>query len=140
MPADLLELTFKQGEDVTWQLFWTDEYDEPIPVTEPVLMDVKDVNGQIVARFSTNNDPVTQAAIAVSGGVGYFQLTMPKELSRKFPPGGFYWDLFACVADSAEPFPAQAAAVTGGIMTCERRVTQVEGDSLAVLSENPLGG
>ena len=137
--ADVLELSFAQGEDVSWQGFWTDEYDEAIPVTDPVLMDVKDANSQLVARFSTANDPATQCAIQVSGGVGFFQITMPKEISRKFPPGGYTWDLFACVADSAEPFPAQATRVTGGIMTCEKRTTQVESDSLALLSENPLG-
>lgn len=119
------ELKCVQGEDVAWQMFWTDEYGEPVPIAEPALMDVKDANGQIALRFATNTDPTIQAYIAISGPSGFFQFTAPSALTRQLVPGRYEFDLFAAVADSAI-FAAQLQQVISGFVVVGQRRTKIE--------------
>lgn len=132
-------LEFTQGEDVAYQFFWTDEYGEPTPIVEPVLMDVKDANGQIALRFATTNDPETQAYVAVGGPNGFFQFTAPSALTRLLVPGQYEFDLFAAVADSST-FPAQLQKVLDGWVVVNKRTTRIEDASSSVLSTDPTGG
>lgn len=127
------------GEDFACQLFWTDEYSEPVPITDPVLADVKDANGQIAIRFATTSDPATQAYVSVGGPNGFLQLTCPKEITRLLIPGRYVFDLFATVADATGPFDRQLQQVVSGWVIASPRVTQIEQASEAVLSSTPLG-
>lgn len=133
-----VELQCVVGEDASWQIFWTDEYGDPVPIADPVLADVKDANGQIALRFATTNDPTTQAYVAVGGPNGFFQLTAPAELTRLLAPGRYAFDLFASVADSST-FVRQLRQVVSGWLLAKARVTQIEAASEALLSSNPLG-
>lgn len=137
-PDTQVELACVIGEDASWQLFWTDEYGDPVPIADPVLADVKDANGQIAARFATTNDPLTQAYVAVGGPNGFFQLTMPAAMTRLLAPGRYVFDLFAAVADSTT-FNHQLRQVVSGWMVASMRVTKIEDASEMLLSSNPGG-
>jgi hypothetical protein len=136
-----VELIMAVGEDCAWQIFWTDEDDEPIPIADPVLADVKDANGQLVIRFSSQNDPVEDAYIEYSGFIGFFQLTVPRSRTQLLLPGRYSFDLFAAVADSSGPFSndRQVQQVVTGWFVANRRRTKLEQATEALLSSTPLG-
>ena len=138
MAESVPELELVIGEDASWQIFWTDEYGEPVPIADPVLCDVKDANGQIALRFATTTDPETQAYIAVGGPNGFMQLSAPSELTRLLAPGRYVFDLFASVADSTT-FQRQLRRVFGGFLIAIHRVTRIEDASEAILSSTPGG-
>jgi hypothetical protein len=134
--ADELVLSMVAGEDYSAQLFWTDEYGGPIPVTDPVLLDVKDANGQLALRFTntdvTGLDPAANPSLVISGYVGYFQITCPSAITRTLVPGRYQFDLFAAIADSAPPFDHQIRQVLSGWVDIASRVTQVEAAASSV--------
>jgi hypothetical protein len=133
----VLQLECTQGEDVAWQIFWADEYNRPVPITDPVLCDVKDANGQIALRFSSNGTPETQATITLSAANGFMQLTAPAALMRTLVPGRYEFDIFGSVADSATPFAHQLVQIIGGWLLVESRVTIIELAPEATLSSMP---
>jgi hypothetical protein len=114
--ADSVDLTVVRGEDFVCQIFWTDNYGEPIPVTSPVEAAVRDEVGQGVLRFIPENDPTTQPQITYNTQ-GFFQLTLPASRSWALYPGVYAFDLWASVVDSAPPFAAQRQQVIQGTMT-----------------------
>jgi hypothetical protein len=124
--ADAVEIELTVGEDFAAQIFWTDEYGDPVPVAEPALLDVKDANGQIAMRFATTSDAATQPKLVISGFIGFFQLTAPSVVTRTLTPGKYLFDLFAAVADSAPPFSSQQRQVISGWFVALPRVTQIE--------------
>jgi hypothetical protein len=130
--GDILVIEMDQGEDFVGQLFWSSEYNQPIPVTDPVLMDVKDSNGQIAMRFSDTTDPTTDPHIEISGYVGYFQISCPASFTRLLVPGRYAFDLFASVANSAPPFAAQLKKVVDGFVDISARTSHVEDIQSAV--------
>jgi len=126
-PNEILEIEIVIGEDFAAQIFWTSEYGEPIPVSDPVLMDVKDANGQIALRFNSVTAPETTARIDVAGYVGFFQLTAPREVTATLVPGRYAFDLFAAVADGNGPFAnRQVKRVVDGYVLAVPRVTIME--------------
>lgn len=133
----VLQLECAQGEDVAWQIFWADEYNEPVPIVDPVLCDVKDANGQIALRFSSNGDPAIQATITLSAANGFLQLTAPAALTRTLVPGKYVFDIFGSVADSVSPFPHQLVQIISGWLLVEPRVTRIELAPEATLSSTP---
>lgn len=131
----VLQLECAQGEDVAWQIFWADEYNEPVPIVDPVLCDVKDANGQIALRFaSVGVDPAHAAFIETTGYVGFFQMTAPAEVTRTLVPGRYAFDLWAAVADSSGPFANQLVPVMSGWFVALPRVTVVEAAGGAVVN------
>lgn len=139
MADELVQLECTVGEDAAWQIFWVDEYGDPVPITEPVLADVKDATGQIAIRFSTNADPATQAKITLSAATGFIQLTAPAEVTRTLVPGKYLFDLFGSVADSAPPFDRQLKQIVKGYLAAGQRVTKIEQAPEALTSETPSG-
>lgn len=137
--SSVLQLECAQGEDAVWQFFWQDEYGEPVPVSNPILMDVKDANGQIAMRFATNADLATQAAIELSSSNGFIQITAPASVTATLVPGRYLWDMFASVADSAAPFQNQLQQVVSGWLVVDSRVTRIEQAPEAVTSGSPSG-
>jgi hypothetical protein len=134
----LIELT--QGEDFAGAIFWSSQYNVPFPITDPVLMDVKDSNGQIAFRFTDTNDITTDPHIEIAGTTGYFQLTCPASYSRLVVPGTYEFDLWATVADAATPFdsPGQLKPVIDGWLQVNPRTSRVE-DILAATESLPAG-
>src|SRR5882762_8563029 len=126
MSDDILEIEVVVGEDFAAQIFWTSEYGDPIPVSDPLLMDVKDANGQIALRFSSVTDPLTTPVIQAAGYVGFFQLTAPAHTTRTLVPGKYVFDLFATVSDSSAPFPQQLKQVVSGYVVAIGRTTIIE--------------
>lgn len=140
MADDILEIEIVVGEDFAAQIFWTSEYGDPIPVSDPLLMDVKDANGQIALRFSSVTDPLTTPAIAPAGYVGFFQLTAPAHVTRTLVPGKYLFDLFATVADSSNPFPNQLQQVVSGFVTALPRVTIIESAQAYLMNSDDSTG
>ena len=126
MDIEQLEIEVVIGEDFAAQIFWTSEYGDPIPIIDPVLLDVKDANGQIALRFSSVSDPDTSARIDIAGYVGFFQLTAPRALTSTLIPGRYAFDLFCGVADSSTPFHRQIQQVVSGYLNALPRVTVLE--------------
>lgn len=125
-PQTEVQLEIVRGEDFACQIWWTDEYGDPVPVTEPVLMDVKDADGQVVMRFTTSSNALTEPHVTVSGGSGgFFQLTVPSDVTSALIPGVYLTDLFAAVSDSAPPFLAQRQRVFKGTVLVESRQSDV---------------
>lgn len=121
-----VEITMVQAEDFAVQIFWTDDYNDPIPISDPVLMDVKDGNGQIAMRFLGSGDETTGPRAYINGPAGFIQLTAPKATTAKLRPGRYLFDLWASVADSAAPFDRQAQQVVSGFLLVESRVSKTE--------------
>lgn len=133
--GDVAEIECPIGGDFAAQVFWTDEYGDPVPVADPVLMDVKDANGQIALRFaSVGVDPAHAAFIETTGYVGFFQMTAPAEVTRTLVPGRYAFDLWAAVADSSGPFANQLVPVMSGWFVALPRVTVVEAAGGAVVN------
>lgn len=127
---DTLELHVDIGEDWVAQIFWSDEYNDPITAAEPILADVKDANGQIAIRFVSASDPQTEPHIQSSGFSGFFQLSIPKEWTVKLVPGRYLFDLFSGVADSSPPFQDQQQKVCEGFLVAHSRTTVLESVNL----------
>lgn len=121
-----VQIEMVQGEDFAAQIFWTSEYNDPIPIADPVLMDVKDGVGQIALRFDSSTDPTLAAHLSYNSQIGFFQLTAPAAATRLLIPGRYLFDLWAAVADSASPFDRQARLVFGGSLVVGSRTTKLE--------------
>lgn len=130
--GDVAEIECPIGGDFAAQVFWTDEYGDPVPVTEPILLDVKDANGQIAMRFSTDGDPASAPTISYASSAGFFQLTAPNSVTATLVPGRYVFDLFAAVADSASPFQRQVQQVVGGVLSALPRITKLEAAPVAI--------
>lgn len=138
--SDVLEIEIVIGEDFAAQIFWTSEYGDPIPVSDPVLMDVKDANGQIAMRFNSVLDAEDSPRIDITGYIGFFQLTAPRSVTSTLIPGKYRFDLFAAVAEPAQPFPFQVQQVVSGYVIATPRVTILEGAAEVFYnSDDPVG-
>jgi len=134
MAEELLEIEIVVGEDFAAQIFWTSEYGDPIPVSDPALMDVKDANGQIAMRFSSTADPATQPRLDVAGYVGFFQITAPRAVTQTLVPGRYKFDLFASVSDSGTPFNRQMQQVVSGYVLALPRTTIMEAAGTSIIN------
>lgn len=127
MPEFVRQVEFEivRGEDWSVQIFWTDEYDEPVPVSEPVLMDVKDSTGQIAMRFTTSTDSESAPHVTMSGTLGFLQLTVPRSVTALLVPGRYVCDMFAAVADTTGPFVRQAQQLFVGTVLVHNRLSDI---------------
>ena len=114
--AEQVDLVLVRGEDYVAQIFWSDQWNEPVPVTEPVEATVKDMVGQTVLRFVSATDPNVGPCIT-HNSQGFFQLTVPSSRTWTLASGTYTFDLWADVVDSAAPFTGQRQQVVQGIMT-----------------------
>lgn len=129
--GSLVEIEVVIGEDFAAQIFWTDEYSNPIPITDPVLMDVLDANGQIAMRFTSSSNVDTDPHLSFTGYIGFLQLTAPRSVTETLIPGSYAFDLFAAVSDSSAPFNRQIKQVISGYVTALPRVSRLE-DAIAL--------
>lgn len=126
--SDQLIIEIDQGEDFSGAIFWSSAYNAPFPITDPVLLDVKDANGQIAMRFTDSTDATTDPHIEIAGTTGYFQITCPAAYTRLVVPGTYAFDLWATVADAGPPFDTngQLKKVIDGWVQVNPRTSRVE--------------
>lgn len=124
--SDSLDIVFDVAEDLVIQLFWTDVYGLPIPITSPVQCDVKDANGQIIMRFAENTDPTVEPRITYITSTGFIQMTAPRIVTEDIPPGMYNYDIFAgVVSTDSATFNSQVKKIIGGRMIAEQNVTYI---------------
>lgn len=135
----IVELHTTVGEDYSCQMFWTDDYGEPYPITDPVLLDVRDANHQIALRFATTNDPASAPVATYNGPNGFFQFTAPSACTILLQPGRYVFDLFATVVTDDPAIPNQIRKVVGGDFVVDPRHTKIEEASSPLVSISPGG-
>ena len=120
--SDQVDLSVARGEDYACQVFWSDQWNESIPVTDPVEATIKDAVGQVVMRFVSTADATVDPAVEASSQ-GFFQLTCPRARTWALMAGVYTFDLWAVVSDSAPPFQGQRQQVVQGTMTVTNPVS-----------------
>jgi len=121
---DDVVLDIVAGEDWSTQLIWTDEDGNPMPITDPVTMDVKDSRGQVAIHLTTGvGSPLTSASIGTVQAAGFAQLTIPRVLTATLTPGDYRFDLFAGVVSNGIPFSVQVQRVVVGTVRVAPRTT-----------------
>jgi hypothetical protein len=121
---DVVEINIDIGEDFAAQLYWVDEFNNPIDVIAPCRMDAKDAEGEVVLSFRTGNTAADESTITL-GGQGFIQLTSPKSVTAELEPGSYVCDLFATVNNNSV-FEDQEVKVFSGYVIAYPRTTVME--------------
>lgn len=113
-----------QGEDWTAQLVLTDFYDQPLPVTNPIRMDIKSPFGGVVATLVYDGQtppPGAISAVIFNKETGMIQLHMDNAVTNSLSPGVYSYDLFATFDDNTGT--PQVQRVVFGSIYVNGRVT-----------------
>lgn len=105
-----VRLTIRRGEDYSAYIHWVDYRDNPVPVDpgSTALLQARDVDGAVVASFSSDNDPEQASSLSILGRSGIIRITSPRHVTRMMPVGRFDFDLLVQHTD------ADAAVFRGG--------------------------
>ncbi len=95
-----IDLHVKAGADYTAQVFWWDDYDNPVPVVGPLSMEVRtnDANRSLVITCAdTAGSPVSTARgyLAASDTAGLIEIFIPSSVTERIAGGSYVYDLFA---------------------------------------------
>lgn len=115
-----------QGEDYTTQIIWTDWADEPVPLTTPCRLDVKDQTGYVVLSLINDGSDIPDGTIpdiAISDSMGLIQIHITREVTAAMPPGQFGYDLFVTVDDGGLYASDQATPLIYGPVNVSKRIT-----------------
>lgn len=125
MAAGPVELIVDQGADYTAQLVWNDFTDNPIPVTDPLRMDVKSPYGQVMfTLFPPDPMPPDEVpAITYNTDSGLIQIHMTKEQTDLLEGGTYSFDLFVTVDDGDVGTGDQLVALLYGSVIVRPRTT-----------------
>lgn len=126
MTAANVPLFIDQGEDWAAQIIWTDDYDEPLPVTAPCRLDVKNSTGAVVMSLETPETPPPDGdipPIALSSDIGLIQLYAPKSQTSAISAGQYLYDLFVTIDDGDTYAGSQTKRIIYGTCTVNKRTT-----------------
>jgi len=90
------------GEDWAFQMYWTDQYDDPIQVINPMKMTVKDSLGATVDTYISGSDTPVGGQLqylTFNTETGFIQLSLPDSYTNTLTPGIYSYDLWAHVDD-----------------------------------------
>lgn len=95
-----VDLHVKQGADYTAQVYWVDDYDEPVPVTAPAKMEVRTNDENRTLLLTAENieeigGDTTLGYLSVSATAGLIELYIPAAATELLPVGVHVYDLFA---------------------------------------------
>jgi hypothetical protein len=125
MPAANVPMEIDQGEDWTCQILWTDASGDPIAVTIPIRMDIKDQT-QTVVSLTTDSVPAGEIPeVSYSAEVGLIQLHIPSEQTAAMPPGLYQYDLFCSVDDGDVYAGNQQQRLLAGQVVVNKRITVI---------------
>lgn len=122
--AALLEVV--QGEDYVAQFVWSGDDGDPVPLGDPVELQVKDQVGTAVLDFKVGNDIATlESVVLFPSSPGFFQLTIPGSRTDDLIAGRYVFDMFAGVADESSPWAPrnQVVQVMTGYVDVKKRTT-----------------
>lgn len=124
--AGRVELWVDQGADFTAQIVWNDFTDNPIPVTNPMRMDVKSPYGQVMFSLFPPETlpPADVPAMTYNTDNGMIQIHMSKEQTQLLEGGTYNYDLFATVDDGDAGTGDQLVALLYGPIIVRPRITQ----------------
>lgn len=120
-----IEFTIDSGADFVAQIFYVGDDNEPVGIQAPARMDVKDQGGHAVMTLQTGvdaDDVPHQPAILIDGSQGFFQISIPREITTNLIPGRYVYDLFATLTDPG-PFTSQVVKITSGWLQVNPSVT-----------------
>jgi len=87
------------GEDWATQVYWTDQYDEPLSVSHPMKMTV--AMNPAVTYISTADTPSGGQLqyLTYNTTSGFIQISLPDTYTKDLKPGIYKYDLWAHVLD-----------------------------------------
>ena len=95
-----IDLNVKAGADYTAQIFWWDDYDNPVPVIGPLRMDVRtmdDARRLVITCADTaiNYADNARGYLSASDTSGLIEVFIPMWVTSRIEPGRYTYDLFA---------------------------------------------
>jgi hypothetical protein len=95
----VVDLVVDKGEDYAIQVYWTDQYDEPLSVTNPMKMMVAYPGGLTYISDSDTPSGGQLQYITFNESTGFIQLSLPDSHTNTLIPGIYQYDLWAHVSD-----------------------------------------
>jgi len=102
MAADVdpvVDLHVDVGEDWACQLYWTDQYDDPMAVIHPMKMTVQFNTPETFVSTSEAPGAGEYAYLSYNTETGFIQITFPDTHTENWTPGVYPYDLFVHVYD-----------------------------------------
>jgi hypothetical protein len=125
MPAVNVPMEIDQGEDWSCQILWTDAVGDPIPLSTPMRLDIKD-QSQTVVSLTTDAVPEGEIPeISYSTEIGLIQLHLPRAQTAAMPPGLYQYDLFVGVSDGTAFAGNQHQRLLYGQVVVNKRITVI---------------
>lgn len=127
MPAASVPMVIDQGEDFTTDIIWTDNFDEPVEVSDPCRLEIKDDSGATVFTLESDPDPDPGdiPGIAISSEIGLLQLHMDHFSTASMTPGFYQYDLFVTMDDGDMVAGPQVTRLLYGNVTVNKRITRM---------------
>ena len=125
MSAGVVDLVIDQGEDWSIQIFWTDMYNNALPVVDPMQMDIKNDAGQVIYSMMYGVLEGTVETISYAGDSGFIQLQIPAAITNQFVPGNYYYDLFISTPDPDSDIPVKRTRLIKGQVFVDAKVSNV---------------
>lgn len=98
--SNQVDLHVKVGADYTAQIYWLDDYDNPVPVVGPAKMEVRtnDEDRTLLLTCEDTQSTVgqtTQGQLSLSESSGVIEIYIPAGSTGQMPVGVHAYDLFA---------------------------------------------
>lgn len=97
-----VDLEVDKGEDYACQIYWTDQYDEPLNVSHPMKMMVKNSGGSTISTYISTSDSPGGGLLqylTYNSSIGFIQLSLPDTHTNTLTPGIYSYDLWAEILD-----------------------------------------
>jgi len=94
-----VDLLVDKGSDFAFQLYWTDQYDEPLTITYPMKMTVAFGAPQTYISVTETPTGGELAYISYNAEAGFIQLSLPDSHTNTFTVGQYKYDLWAHISD-----------------------------------------
>lgn len=90
-----VQINVKRGEDYTSQIYWESDEGEPIPVTGPARMEIRDSGNNLIVHLDDTEDVgPNQGYLALSTSSGVISIYIPKYVTEDMLAGRYNFDLF----------------------------------------------
>ena len=88
-----INLHIVQGEDYTAEIAWLTDEDNPINISGPATMDIRDSANQLILAMDSGVD----GELKISSASGIIQIVILRAVTIGLPVGAYFYDLFAKV-------------------------------------------
>lgn len=119
-----VNLVVDKGEDYAFQIFWTDQYDQPLEITHPLKMTVSYNTPHTYISTSETPGANQYAYLSYSATSGLIQLSLPDSYTNTLTAGVYRYDLWAHVSDPDDVVNlTKRVRIFGGSFTVRSAVT-----------------